>query len=383
MARYAFGVPPLNFSNSSADLTTVLENNAQQMRDYFRDGDGNAFGIMNEALPAKYKVSDIGTWGSTYQEGYAFIVRDTNAGCEWMFAFSGEESNDNNAEMNDWWDDDQSHYQPVEDTPVNTGGTGSGISEAMLVYFNPDYATDSFITPFGFDNTTELTYSGGDFTTVTTNPNVDFSEWLPSGVLYPKGFLFTPSATGAEGAYVRVDMVWDDTYDMLAIYWCEGKEAGGRPTKIALLGGEYCIPNVGGDTNLMGGVWIQLEETPSRIGQTSHAYGQGFDDAGARIYDYDLDWSQSYTPGNELNASDEYKWRAVGLVSASNDKGHVHTDLLREIGAYQSWVSYGLRFNAPSATEPMVKVTDTVATMWADQLPAPPVAIPALPSNND
>lgn len=383
MARYAYAFPPINWSNYNADLSDVMEQHVERMRDYLRNGDGNSFGVINEALPSKFKVSDIGQWGNaSYPLGYAFIVRDTNAGCEWMFAFSGEESNNNKAEVNDWWDDDKSHFQNCADTPAASGSTGSSNSEVIIVYFNPDYATDTFATPFGFDNATELTYSGGDYTDVTTNPNVDFSEWLPTGVLYPKGFLIDQGGSSEVGEHSRIDMVFDDTYDVLTCYYAQGDEMGGRPLYIWMLGGEYCIPNAGGDTNLAGGIWLKMDPSGA-IGGIQRAYGQGFDDAGVRIHDYELSAAQSYTSENERTAGGDYKWKAVGLVSPSNDKGHVHTDLMREIGAFRSWAAYGLRFNAPSATEPMVKITESYATPWADGLPAPPVPIPALPDNMD
>ena len=379
MARWAF-VPPA-FTWPSVNDPAPYRANVTNLRNTFRDGWGVGFTTFNDDLAptSRFKVSDIGTYVTGGFEGmYFFILRDITNNSEFLFTVSGRDASTSPSEYSDYWGDGTSgtgntYEQVVSQTAVSAGGQNHSYP-GIGVYYNPDYATSSMTRSFGFNDTTNLTYTGGDFTSVTTPPLTDsdvLNNWLPvGGVKYPKGFIFYSNISSIDP--MTMMFILDDALDTMAIY-----QAGGSNdvylvvTEIALLGRSAILPYIVTDTYTQGGVWWSLAPSDGNLGTHTYAYANGFSEAGTRIHDYAHQYYESYTHLNQVDGSGNIKWRTIPLSSASDTaKGTIHPDLALEIGAYNSFSSMpGTIYNLPSAAAPMMKYTASAATMYAQSLP--------------
>jgi hypothetical protein len=376
MARHAFIPPTLVFPNLND--AGLYENNALALRDTFRDGWVSPSLEFNQALASpRWKVSDIGSRsGGAYDLGYYFILRDTTNNCEYLFVLSGRDATTSPAEFHDLWGDGTGghpHLQPASIAPVSAGGstyTRGGIA----VYFNPDYATSSMIRSFGFDDTTNLTYTGGDFTEVATAPSTSalvLSDWLPvGGVDYPKGLLFYNNAVTADP--VGYAFVLDDVLDNMAIFTAAADSANARACDLfGLVGRNVILPALVTDTYTQGAAWWQLNSGDNTLGSHTRAHASGFTAAGTRIHDYDQEYLNLYTYHNQVTTLGDVKWRAVPITSASDTaKGHLNPDVVREIGAFDNFASMpGTVYDAPLAATPMIKASAAAAIMYAQNMP--------------
>lgn len=375
MARHAFIPPALVFPSVNDD--TLYRNNPLALRDTFRDGWIAPATEFNQALASpRWKCSDIGQYTSTYERGYYFILRDTTNGCEYLFCVAGRDASASPAEIPDFWGDTTGgnvHLQPTNIAPVSAGGTPYSRG-GICVYYNPDYATSSFARAFGFDDTTNLTYTGGDFTAVSSSPLTTANlttNWLPvGGVEYPKGFVFYNNAGQSDP--VMYMFVIDDVKDTMAIFSAAGNSSSLLECNvIALLGGQVILPALVTDTRTQGGAWWTLAIDDGNLGTHTHAYAQGFSSAGTRIHDYALDPLNAFTYYNQANTLGDMKWRAVPITSASDTaKGHLNPDLAMEVGAYNDIASFlGTIYDFPAAATPMMKYTASMALMYAQSIP--------------
>jgi hypothetical protein len=362
---------------STSDVTYTLKENVAMFRDTLRNG-WRTIPSLNQALPSpRWKVSDIGSTSHTPSRGYYFVVRDTLKNNEYLFIFPGEESANNIGEMTDYWGttgDWVSYVQPVG-TDADPSGTGQGTID-IIVYQNPDYATSSMARSFGFDDTTELTYTTGDFEQVTTDPittSAVTTSWLPvGGVKYVKGFSFR--VDGERTAYA---VMFDDVEDSV---WMWGMRSAAishiQVDSMCVLSKRLFVVNDSADTYLQGGAWWEIRDLTAELLPHLHARALGFDDAGNAITDFTLIYRQLYSFPARKDGS-EYRWRNIPVVSPSYDKGWLREVHAREMGASQSYVSTGWTdvkelFQAPSAGLPQAKFTGDQASAWATDLPALP-----------
>lgn len=368
MARHVFIPHPLRQEQSTAEDTSGQErHNVKALRDVLRSGDSLGFTDFNVALnSSRWKVSDIVMLDDTYEEQYAFLLRDTTNGIEYMFVFAGRDTTTSVAEVGDYILWDGTYLQPVDGTAY---ASGDGWTHG--VFINPDYATSSFGRNWGFDNATEMTFTGGDFKDValTSDPGTGTTwadDWWPSGVDVPRGVYFV-TAAGAED--MLTCYIIDDVEDALCCM--RTTQTNRRISQIAILSDNLFVANTAGDTRLQGVAWFYMTEDATNFG-THNAFGaDGFTNTGTAISNFALFTDDNLTDANH-KVSGNYKWRSIVATAATFDKGWINDKLAVEIGAFNSWGSFGGRFAHPDANNPCLKLSNGVAFMWGPNLPAFP-----------
>jgi hypothetical protein len=369
MARHLFIPHPLRQAQStSQDYTNQERHNVKSLRDLFRSGDGLGFTDFNNALnSSRWKVSDIVEMGSGSQEEmYAFILRDTTNTVEYLFVYAGRDSATSNAELNDYIDWDATTLQKVTTAPSGSIGSDAFV---FCVFINPDYVTSSFGRNWSFDNTTEMTYTGGDFEDITaiSDPDTDWdSDWFPSGVNAPRGLAFTGVASNENKSMA---VVIDDVEDAMLCLVTEAYT--NHVSQLGILSKNLFRTNTAGDTYTQGVLWCNATQSASNLALENHFYADGFDNAGVAVDDFALAIDQLFTDENE-EVGDNYKWRAISATSPDFDKGWINDSLLIEIGAYNSGASFLARYAHPDSNNPCCRYTNGAAFMWVPNVPAWP-----------
>lgn len=372
MARHAFYPRTL-----CQTMFTTLDNNAtygqvnpaeaargfvQELRDLFRNGDGNGYNF-NVALPSpRYRVSDIVQFFRSSHQFFAFVVRDTTKGCEWLFIESGANSSNQGGA---WFyygciggvSNGAEYTQHVGSSPDNTGGPSPTSRYGTAIYYNPDYATDTW--DMEFDDASALTYSGGDFSHVPT--------WLPADTT-GKANNFMPSTSWPRGVSFNFSdptpadrfFVFDEEDGFLMA--CNTNAGDSDFYQVALLGDVLKTPDGSGDTYTHGTVWVQVTTPTTEAGDPSQGEGyvDGFTSAGARKYNYNLAATgPDYTRSNwfiEDGGEKKARWRAVAVSEGLNDKGWLKTSVARQLGVFGDGAHHRELWAAPSSSRPLVKL---------------------------
>lgn len=387
MARWLYVPPTSPYATFSVtDWTQVIMQYVVGLRDAFRNGWG-AYSAFNTALPAgRWKVSDIGVTlnASDDPRGYYFLVRDTLHNLEYLFILPGEELPSNIGELTDYWtefNEWQPYVQLVTSAPADAAGTGGQSAPTLVVYQNPDYATSTIARAFGFDDTTNLTYTGGDFSQVTTAPltATDVATgWLPvGGVEYARGFGFANVDARASFAFMI-----DDVENALWVWGFRSVTATGPPyvDSMCVLAKALFRSNEPTDAYLMGGAWWEIRNSGTQLLTHTNAYAHGYDRAGNRVNDYTLHYRELFNR-EARSVAGEYQWRNIPAISPTFDKGWLRDVFARELGAAQSYASTGLTdirelFQAPSVQLPMARYTGFQASAWVKDLPVFPFPFP-------
>lgn len=377
MARHIFIPNPLRQGQSTTEDTNSQErHNIRSLRDLFRSGDGMGFTDLNIALNAsRWKVSDIvmGKSGSNEFQ-YFFILRDTVDIIEYMFVFCGRDLATSPAEIGDWANFSSTYIQNINGAPPSYI---SSTAYTFACFINVGYTTSSFGRSWGFDNATEMTFSGGDFKDMAgvsdaSSGTVWADDWWPAGgVKNPKGLHFGGNvAAGAENKMYAV--VLDDVEDALAIYDTDafGEYYVGR---VGIFSKYLFNPNTAGDVNLQGSAWWEFAKSINNFAQETYSYATGFTNTGTAIADFSLIVDQNFTRQNE-KVGGLYKWRSITATSPSFDKGWINSNLAIEIGAFNHYTAHRQRYAHPDTSNPCCKYSNSTAFMWAPNVPAFPFA---------
>ena len=125
--------------------------------------------FVAKSVTAQMKASDIFIWtGSSNYTGYGFVVKDiTNDNALYILTGGNYTSP---PDIDDWLGSSgtfvRNHVSKVGDATVGSTSPGNGV----VMFFNPD--TTVAEPDLDFDDATEMTYSGGDETSLTTvNPD--------------------------------------------------------------------------------------------------------------------------------------------------------------------------------------------------------------------
>jgi len=388
MAEHAFYfyTPDLLFKldTSRGEVDSDVESRANvwaiAFRDLIRNGDGKSY-PFNKALPARYKVSDICKFSNGTRSGYAFIVRDTTAGCEWLFLFSGYDSSSNVPAANYFIipgsTSSYPYFQNCAIEPDNTGYiTSSGFG--LNVMFNPDYASDTF--DMKFNDSTELTYTGGDFGTSSALPANSTSKaniFLPN-TDYPRGITMIQSGSESVNGS-DIFLCFDEDEEALDIMMSQGSSK--NPDFICKMG-NILDPDDVGDTYTQGMMWIETTATSTQntSGNPDHdeGYVDCFSSAGSRLYDLELVFRKTLTQDNELTVGSKFKWYPVEVSNGGAMKGHLKGNLGREASAYNAREYYLQLFaeDPASPTITFMKVTDALLMKYPNGVPPFPFTFP-------
>ena len=379
MGRYVFIPPPFRQAQSAnGDPNNRERHNVKQWRDHFRNGDGNAFTDLNVPLASpRWKVSDIIEMGTGVLEMmYAFLVRDTTNNIEYLFVFAGRDSTISPSEIGDFIAWDGADIQRVSSNPNLP--YGSTDTYTMAVFINIDYTASSWGRNWGFDDAVEMTFTGGDFEDVTltsdpSNASTFDNDWKPTGVLNPRGIYFTNSALDNN---IMHAIVFDDVEDAVAVYRT-GNKGEFWVENVAVLSKNLFTANTVGDTNLQGAAWFTIDPTTTNFGSILLSWADGFDNLGNPVDDFDLVTDDNFTPENE-RVGGLAKWRSVVATSVSFDKGWLNSNLIVEIGAFNSYTSHRARYAQPNQSNPCVKLSNAMAFPWAPGVPAFPFGFDGL-----
>jgi len=388
MSEYAFYFyTPEHISrldNVLADTDLIVEARvdawAIAFRDLIRNGDGESY-PFNNALPAHFKVSDLCKFANGTKDGYAFIVRDTIFGNEWLFIFSGYDSSGNSPSSNYFvvpgYTTSYTHFQNCGAAADNTGYNSSS-GWGLNVLYNPDYATDTF--DMQFDDATELTYVGGDFgssTALPANNSTKATAFLPS-TDYPRGITMVQGgSTNVNGSDLFLS--FDDTEGVLDIYMTEG--ASKEPDLICKMG-EILDPDDVADTYTQGTMWVETTTSnpASEAGDPDDSEGfvDCFSSAGARLYNLNLVFKKTLTQENDKTVGLKFKWYPVEVSSGGTMKGHLKGNIGREATAYNAREFY-LQLFAENPLAPVVtfiKITDSMMIKYPTGVPPFPFTFP-------
>jgi hypothetical protein len=377
--------PPLweNHTGTIAGGQVVARQSVENWRNCIKNGLGAETVNLNKALPSpRWVVSDIGRWGTgaTIDKGYFFVVRDTTEGCEWCLSLGGLESDNNASDGPEWFGPTSTgRYDCVQSTRnIPSNGGGSTYHIGPMMGFSPDYATWSFAdNGMGFDNTTTLTYTGGDFSTVGVVPSTKalvISDWMydPAGGVAGELKWFqlggtTPTPANTAGVY---GMVICEEAASLSLFNINGSTP---------LIESYCCfskrmftPNEAGDTNVAGGIWFYITFSAAQwftISTTAQG-GIGWDSEDNFIYNYDLSFLNAYTKDNYLDDVGDLKWRLIACTSPDDDKGVLHKDVCREMGLDDRLDMTLVEF---TDTVPMKCIGERIAVPWPTGVPMFPV----------
>lgn len=198
-------------SNTGASQTTISEAQILEIRNAFRTSHSNV----------RYKVSDIAKWqGQTSNVfGYGFILRDTSEDHEFLFVFgsfittttsyiSHYIGNNNQTVINN----NVAAFQNFTSLAGISVGSTQG---SIVVHYNPSYAAGTYA--MGFNDTTNLTYTGGDFSAApSVSPYASLDTFLP-GTSSTRWKMIAFSAIQSIGLRNHFDFIYDPDVSFLTI----------------------------------------------------------------------------------------------------------------------------------------------------------------------
>lgn len=258
------------------------------------------------------------------------------------------------------------------------------------------YNKTGVLPRFAFDNTSALTYTGGDYqelgvystskspkTDTVGDPDGFFTAAMgnePFGLSFER--IFHGNTAVAPLAPSEFVLVFDHDKPFVALYGHYGLHP--YPTEVGITG-DIVIPDEASDTYTQGTVCLRTEfnnaVSPRRQGTFLTNRASFLDESGmkhARTEDYTLATHTQYTLANTPHpggAGTDYPWSEV--VVSKNDvvKGIIDPDIMRIQGPQGKRA--GLIIDKDGTLEPdivFVKLHDTLVFPWVDGAPGyPPI----------
>jgi len=334
---------------------------------------------------ARYKVSGIARWiGVTGTLGYAFILRDTTKGCEWLFGFGGRSDSSTQGWMYQiWGNNSAATYGAYYKTPSGAAWNNPATSNSANgnIFFNPDYATVTFA--MGFANTTDLTYTAGaDFQAPASSPYSALSTFM--GAIGNRYHGVDLAFGSANNAYNRWCYIYDEPRGLLSLESSYGSSYGGGFT---LIGGKELFP-----TNLNGGVANVLDARRDGVVYMPRLQGSagGYNtleasapilimfvrDNGTTIETLGrfVNITNDFTRANYLAGGNVQK-RKLQVNASGYIKGYVDVEIMCEAFPYNDGAFHWMPLALPDVDNPMVKFHPQLCTFYKKGL-APFMIIP-------
>lgn len=324
----------------------------QELRNALRDG-LSSLGV---------KVSDIGTWTVSTFVGMIFEVHDPAANSS-MYCVGGYSTNTNSPDIDDYLGQSGSNLRTRAKAFFTTFASASTSPGSGLAWL---WNSDTTISraDLDFDDATELTYTGGDFTALTTlNPDslAGLQALSPSHATYGM-------TTDLVGPY-RVAHCFG--YDSTAQTWLYAIEGAGGNNSAFGMWGPILDPSA--DANEYGTLYVSgtVNMTTDFRG-IRHQYAEvNAFDPGGTSRDYDL------SPDDDLDSTN-YKvsgggedgrlnWKKVEVnngTGGSGIKGHVKDGLFVEIGIYRDGQFKSRPIQFPDTDNPVICYTESCAIWW-------------------
>lgn len=358
MARFAplmKGINPERYSTTYSDSSLA---DLQAWRDAWRA----AF----TAAAATHKASDIFRWGTAAARGRGFYVKDFDNGRSFLVLTGENESTTIAPDLDDYLGASganlRAHVTRVGEPTVGTTAPGNGV----VIIFNGDTATNGE-PDLDFDDTANLTYTGGDDTDlVTINPDslVGLAELRRSGMTF--GVSFEESFTSATTTPIG-SMCYDDERGMLFSAFTKQHLFCDR---LIAVQGACGRPGAGG-TGAQMTIKVETQTTLSNLSNPTHMKAYAFDGGGTeRLYDLtpdeDLD-DTTYKVASGVDAG-KLDWKVVTVTNGSGGSGTygtTHEEAVVEIGVFNDGRFHNRALQMLDADHPVVKLTDSCAFMWA------------------
>jgi hypothetical protein len=318
--------------------------------------------IRTQLAPLGVKVSDIGTWNSS-GSFYGWIFECHHAANNTSFYWIGGYADGGTAP-------DVDDYLGLNSTNLSTlmfnissqitSAVGSAAGYALGV--NPD--TSISRANLDFNNATELTYTGGDWTTLTTL-NLDSLAGIQA--LFPShctlaltDMWVSTSRTSRCLGYDDEEGVW-----LYATNDCANAEA-------YVMWGPLLDPSADANEYATLRLYGSRSATFERgIGHT-YANVSAFD-AGGTLRTYDLSPDNDLTINNYKVAGGAHdgklNWKKVEVNNGSGGsgvKGYVKEEYFVEVGIFRDGTFFQRPIQMPDDAHPVVCMTESCAIWWED-----------------
>lgn len=324
-----------------------------------------------ESISTQMKASDIFTWtGSTNYTGYGFAVKDNTNNTLLIILTGGNHTL--SPDIDDWLGGSGANLRTLV-ADVNDATVGSTTPQNGIVFlYNPDTTTSE--PNLDFDDATELTYTGGDGTALST---IDPDSLAGLQALNPshcvKGLSFEDFST-TDGWYMPFDFCYDDSRLVWNIVAPAGMDRG---TWYIGMMGNAADPGASGGSSELVTFRATVTSGSSSAGAPSPISAYAFDSGGTeRLYEVNPTNSILETNYQVVGGADDGKidWKAVPIENGSGgsgNKGYFHDDMVVEIYPYDD-SRYTFRVaERPDADNPVVKISDSFAIFWQANRPIP------------
>ena len=339
-------------------------NNAPELfKEFFtKIRDGLRAGVASNSMDVR--VSDIGRWDgrTSGSEGYAFVIKINNH--EWLFLSGYHPTTFNSRRLRDFLG---TATGSIDQIVQNEGGGTIGTSrDVMFIHYN----YEKFSYTMSFDDEEQLTYSGGDYSTVPSPPTgATFSPFFGDHLNTMRGVSFSsiPRNTGVLSSR-KFTVMLDDQNPFVS---CWGASLDPKPHSIAYLGNIFVNEDVA-DTHKNGVLSFRLNTsgafTGSETGDPSSANNrvEGLDINGDPM-NFNLSFVNTYNVYNARDGAGDYRWRTVEAINVAYEKGIIDTNILRVQGPQAVGIDMGMFYAGPEG--PFQKVSHSFAAAYIENEP--------------
>lgn len=324
----------------------------------------------------RFVTSDIAKWNGTASViGMCFVFRDTIKGCEWLYGVTARTNASSSLFAYNAWGNNTAATMGVYFKMFATtswSDPNQTYSASGLLHFNPNYAGATYA--MGFDNTTTLTYTGGDFTAPASSPYSALSTFMPTATGRYHG-VHLPNWSGSSvGVYFKRSFMYDLDLGVLC-YDMSSTAAGG----VACISGKEMYPThaQGGladpaDTRqdalvmlpyVVSGQWFSLETSAYLLSVHVRPDGTTVDNL-ARPMNVANDFARQ----NYLS-SGEVLMRKLQMGLGLNIKGHLDPRIINQSFPHADFGFNYMPLAYPDADNPMIHNHPQFTRMWKKETP--------------
>lgn len=350
-------VAPETWDANSADSRGIAGSRAdfQEIRNACRAG------FAGQGL----KTGDIGSWPVGTAVGMLFEIHDPAANKSLYVISAYDASGLQAPDVDDYLGNSGANLRTIVKSINATFASASTAPQAGLtIGVNPD--TTVARANLDYDDATELTYSGGDFTTLTTI-NPDSLAGLQA--IFPAHCTYAMS-TDIFGQYNVAHCLGYDSTAEVFLYATETQTSGGAAFVLwgnvldpAADANEYATIHVAGS--------ITTTQNARGIG---HAIAQvSAFDPGGTLREYDFSPSESLDLGNYAvsggGEDGRFNWKKIEVnngTGGSGIKGHVKESVMVEIGIFRNGLFKLRPIQFPDSANPVICYTESCAIWWED-----------------
>jgi hypothetical protein len=218
---------------------------------------------------------------------------------------------------------------------------------SFFIHYNEKQGSGSTYQ-FGFNDTLNLTYDGGDFTTPAININTEAFWPATAASMYRGRFVELGGAATTTGRGYNLLFCFE-TEAPLCLLQFQGAQQH-IPTSLSCYG-NIMNPSTTGDTDTSGvfGCTYAYDETAGSgyFGRIVSPWAHFKNDSGAIISNGSFTVQGVYNFNNELDTNGNFKRRSMSVQSSTYTKGILNPNYFFEIGAFEQLSRDGLRLVGP------------------------------------